>query len=306
MSTPTNPSVPSTPAVPSPAIPLDQSADQLRQLASQLNQPPYPFDPVNIRKATVTAVDSGDANTPPTCTVLFSGDTTSPVAGVRFAAIYGPQVGDTVIVLKQGSDFFMLTDFPATGSQQANSTAGGWTQASLAGGHSHGGNSNGNLMYRRVMDNGCWKMQWKGAIAYGGSTTILGTALDDDHTPAQKVSLSTARDVNNGGATSVGVDFTTSGNIVIAGPTWSTNSTSIGSHSHTFGVSVSVSTSGGTGGHTHSSSLGDGIGVSTDSVSTSGSGSGSGTTDLGGSSSHSHTASNPTWIGFNGLEYFLG
>lgn len=300
MSTPVNPTTPSTPPVPTATPPLAASNDQLLQLAQEISKPPYAFDPTTIRKATVTAIDPGDANTAPTCTVLFSGDTTAPVAGVRFAAIFGPQVNDTVIVLKQGAEFFLLTDLAGLGTQVANSTEGGWVQASLAGGHSHGGNSNGALMYRRVMDNGCWKMQWKGAISYGGSTTILSAPLDSDFRPAQKVSLDAARDVNNGGGASIGVDFTTAGQIVIAGPTWSTNSASI-SHSHTFGVSVSVS--GSTGGHTHSSTLGDGIGLSADSVGASGSG--SGTTDLGGGS-HSHTASNPTWIGFHRLEYFLG
>lgn len=288
MSTPSDPTTPSGPPVPTPATPLDSSADQIRQLATQLNQPPYNFDPTTIRKAIITAIDAGDATTPPTATILFSGDTTSPVSQVRLAAGYGPQVGDTVIVLKQGSDFFMLTDIVGVSNQTASSTAGGWTLATLQGAHSHNGNGNGSLMYRRTMDGGCWKMQWKGAINYGGTTTVLLANLGPDFRPPTKVSLTTARDVNSGGGALIGVDFQLDGGITLVAPNWQTGSSSV-SHTH--------SVSGFTGGHSHSSSLGDGIGASSDSW-------GNGTTSGGGS--HTHTASDPSWVSFHGLEYFLG
>lgn len=286
MSTPSDPTTPTGPPVPAPATPLASSADQIRQLATQLNQPPYNFDPANIRKAIITAIDAGNSTTAPTCTILFSGDTTSPVAGVRLAAGYGPQVGDTCIVLKSGADFFMLTDIVGVSNQTASSTAGGWTKATLQGSHSHNGNSNGDVMYRRTMDGGCWKMQWKGALNYGGNTALLGAALGVDFRPPTKVSILAPRDVNNGGATSVQLDIQTDGTISIIATNWSTNSVS----SHTHDVS------GFTGGHSHTEHDGFGTTGSSDSW-------GNNTTNSGG---HSHTASNPSWIGLHGLEYFLG
>lgn len=340
MSTPSDPATPQAAPVPTPSVPLSTSDDQIRQLAAQLNQPPYNFDPSTIRKAVITAVDPGDATTPPTATILFSGDTTAPVSGVRMAAGYGPQVDDTVIVLKQGSDFFLLTSIAKAGSQTASSTVGGWTQVGLNSMHSHGGNSNGNVMFRRVMDNGCWKMQWKGAMAYGANTFVLAASLDPDYRPAAKVSMVTAREVSTGGGVSVGVDFNTDGTVTIVAPTWSTSSTGSHSHSHSHphththshthshshsaSLSVSVSGSGsgsgtsGSGGadnHTHAVATGDsftGTGTAsgtTGSDATSGGSNNSSsdsTSDATTGGTHSHTASNPTWISFNGLEYFLG
>lgn len=311
MSTPTDPSSTATPQVPTPPPPLASSDDQIRQLATELGKPPYNFDPSTIRKANITAIDPGNATTPPTATILFSGDTTSPVSGVRLAAGYGPQVGDTVIVLKQGSDFFLLTDIAGVGNQTASSSAGGWTKATLNGAHSHNGNSAGDLMYRRTMQDGCWKMEWKGAINYGaGTTTVLSAALGSDFRPATKVPMHTARETASGGATGIGIDFGADGTVTIVGPTWSTNSSSSHTHSHSHGVSVSVSVSGGGGGsggtgaggtdgHTHSVST-------SDSFSGSGSGSGGTDTDSTSAGSHSHTASSPGWISFHGIEYYLG
>lgn len=294
MSTPSDPTVPSTTPVPTATAPMDASGDQIRQLATQLGQPPYNFDPTTIRKATIQSIQPGNANTPPTGTILFSGDTTSPVAGVRLAAGYGPQVGDTVIVLKQGSDFFMLTDIASASNMTASSTVGGWTQVALAGSHTQNGNSNGNLMYRRVMDGGCWKMQWKGAIGYDGSTSnVLATALGTDFRPPTKVSLVAPRDVNNGGGVGIGLDFQTTGQISIVAANWVTSSDS---HSH--------GESGGTDSvDPGDSTTTDGSPAHSHGVVGSHSHGYSGGTD---SDNHSHTAADPTWIGFHGLEYFLG
>lgn len=289
MSTPIDPTSPSAPSIPTPATPLDVSGDQIRQLAAQLNQPPYNFDPATIRKAVITAIDAGDASTPPTGTILFSGDTTAPVSQVRLAAGYGPQVGDTVLVVKQGSDFFMLTDIVGVSNQTASSTAGGWTLAALQGAHSHNGNGNGNLMYRRTMDGGCWKMQWKGSIAYGGNTTVLLANLDPDFRPPTKVSRIAARDVNNGGAVAIGLDFQTDGGVTLIAANWSTGSASVSGSNNTDFVDPGDSTTtdnpgphshGVVGGHSHFVSISGG--------------------------SHTHTASNPTWVSFHGVEYFLG
>lgn len=267
----------------------------IRQLASKLNKPQLSFDPGYMRKAQITAIDAGDSNTPPTVTVLLSGDTTTPISGVYIEANYSPQVGDTALMYKQGDEFFVK------GAIATSATGTGWTQVSLSSGNTHNGNSNGPLMYRRVLDNGAWKMQWQGGISYGGSANILSTALGGDFRPSVKRSMVTAREVQSG-SIAVGVDFKTDGTISIVGE--NNGPLSAGSHSHfaDFGVSVSggASVSGSTGGasagtaHTHGFS---------GSGSSDGSGDASGNTNSAGS--HSHSVNSPSWVAFNGIEYFL-
>ena len=275
--------------------PAGATPSQIRDLAAAINAPPYNFDPGYMRKGTVSAINIGDANTPPTVTVFLSGDTTTPIAGVGLAANYSPQIGDMVMLYKQGNEFF------AQSTVASSSNGTGWVTASLASGNTHNGNSNGSLMYRRVLDNGAWKMQWQGAINYGGSASILSAALPSDFRPSVKRSLISAREVQSGSVV-VGLDFYTDGTVHIVGE--NTNPLSGGSHSHfaDLGVSVSggASVSGGTGGasagtaHTHGFS---------GSGSSSGSGDASGNTNSGGS--HSHSVNSPSWVGFSGVEYFL-
>lgn len=295
MSTPSDPTTPSGPQVPTPATPLDSSADQIRQLATQLNQPPYNFDPTTIRKGIVTAIDAGTATVPPTATILFSGDTSSPVSSVRLAAGFGPQIGDTVIVLKQGSDFFILTDIASASNQTASSSVGGWTLASLNAAHSHGGNSNGNVMYRRVLDGGCWKMQWKGALGYGANTSFLASALPADYRPSTRVSILAQRDVNNGGGGAIQFDFNSDGTASIISTQWSTGSAGGESTSSaspgTDYIDPLDSTTTAADGHSHGV-----VGGHSHTVSSHWHGNGS----------HIHTASNPSWVGLHGIEYFLG
>jgi len=275
--------------------PAGATPSQIRDLAAAINAPPYNFDPGYMRKGIISAIDLGDANTPPTVTVFLSGDTTTPIAGVYLAANYSPQVGDMVMLYKQGNEFLAQ-------STVASSSGGtGWTKVGLSSGNAHNGNSNGDIMYRRVLDNGAWKIQWQGGLSYGGSASILSAALPSDCRPSVKRSLVTAREVQSG-SVAIGLDFYTDGTVHIVGE--NNGPLSAGSHSHfaDFGVSVSggASVSGGTGGasagtaHTHGFS---------GSGSSSGSGDASGNTNSGGS--HSHAVNSPSWVGFNGVEYFL-
>lgn len=82
------------------------SDDDLRRLATVLQQSGLSFDPVTMRKATVTAVDLTSA--PPVVSVQLSGDTTTTITGVRLFRAYIPVVGDTTLILKQGKDVLAL------------------------------------------------------------------------------------------------------------------------------------------------------------------------------------------------------
>lgn len=266
---------------------------QIRQLAAQINKPQLTFDPGYMRKGTIAAIDKGNSTTPPTVTVYLSGDTTVPIAGVYLAANYSPQVGDTCLLFKQGNEFF------AQGTIATSPTGTGWTTASLSSGNTHNGNSNGSLMYRRVMDNGAWKMQWQGGINYGGSANILASALGSDFRPSVKRSMISAREVQSGSIV-IGIDFKTDGTVTIVGE--NQGAPSAGSHSHFADLGGGGSGSGSGFGHSHSYSGGT-TGGSSEGSSVSVDVEVSGSTNSGGS--HTHTVSSPSWIAFNGIEYFL-
>lgn len=141
-------------------------------------------------------------------------------------------------------------------------------------------------MYRRVMDNGCWKVQWKGAINYGGSTSVLSAGLGGDFRPAAKVSMISSRTASSSNV--VGIDFDTDGTVSIVGPTVAPSEGSAG------GISV--------GDHQHTYT--DYYGASGEfSLSNATSANGSFST---GGHQHGVTVAAPTWVGFNGIEYFLG
>src|SRR5205823_12765575 len=105
--------------------------------------------------------------TPPTVTVQLSGDTTD-IPGLRYLDSYSPVVGNTVAILKQGTDLLVI------GRVAEEDAAGvsGWQTASLGSGFSHNANGGGNFEYRRVWDNGAWKVQFKGMVGRSSGTTI--------------------------------------------------------------------------------------------------------------------------------------
>jgi hypothetical protein len=275
--------------------------DEIRQLAAALGIQQQ--QALQGRKAVVESISLGDAVTPPTITVDLSGVS---VEGIRLAASYTPQVGDTVLLLKQGNEFFAAFKITDAGTKVASSLDGGWTKATLNSGHSHNGNSNGDLLYRRVLDHGAWKIQWQGAIGLGASDTIIsgGNALASEYRPASRRSLLAARQVD--GAVAIFVDFNTDGTVVVVGategPSGTTGSSSPGTsgsgpydvtHSHGGSTGVTDPPDGLANAHAHS--------IPTTSFSV---GSHSHTVN-----SHTHsipgTVSRPTFVSFNGLEYFL-
>lgn len=280
MTSPIDPSVdPTQPPVASPAPGAAGMDDEIRQLARALNvQVP---DALSARKAVVTAVDLGGANTAPSVTVDLSGVS---VASVRLAASYTPVVGDTVLLLKQGNEFFAAFKIAAAGSK-SDASEGGWITASLNASHAVQGSA--TPMYRRVNDHGSWKMQWKGAVNYGGATALLSSALPAEYRPSVARQMSIARSVT-GGATTCRIDANTDGTLTV----WPNATINLGS-----------SASGGVSNHNHGGETGytdptDGLANNhAHSISMS---------DL----THTHglgtaSSTDPPWIGLDGLEYFL-
>jgi hypothetical protein len=270
---------------------MDASQEkQIRELAAQIGQmSKLGFDPMTIRKGIIAAVS--DTTSPPTVALNISGDTETLIDQVRTLNNYTPIVGQTVLVAKQGTEIFLLGAISAASPFNVGAFGGsdnGWQQATLTNG-SHGGNSNGNIYYRRVLDHGSWKMQWRGGWSPGGATTMIGSAnaLDTDFRPGSLRSLLCARDAT--GSVAVKLDFQADGQVVMIGGTTGP-SLSI--------PSVSMNYSGGTDGQLFGyqslagSDLGHYHGCS-------------GTT-----AGHSHvgatsTVTAPTWVSLNGIEYFL-
>jgi len=193
--------------------PATPDADaELRTLVQELiAQSQLGFDPATMRKGIITVINPFVSGTP-TVDLTLSGDDTVTVPAVRFLDSYSPVVGDNVILMKQGADIVVLGRI-AIGT----STDVGWIQAALAAGFAHDSNT-GNLMYRRVWDNGCWKVQFKGGIIRTSGNTII-SALATDYRPSNTVVLVAARD-DNGGAPSVKIRINTSGSVVLESETF--------------------------------------------------------------------------------------
>jgi hypothetical protein len=256
--------------------------EEIRQLARALGV--HEQTAMSARKATVDTVSLGDASTAPTVQVSLGGVL---IPGVRLAASYTPVVGDTVLLLKQGNEFFAAFKIAATGSK-SDEDAGGWITASLD--SSHAVNGSQTVMYRRINDHGSWKMQWKGTIDYGsGDTNLLSAALATEYRPSVARQCVVARSVTGGGPGVARIDFSTTGTAVFFGLSYS--------------IDLGNSGSGGVSNHTHGGSTDfadppDGLANSHAH--------GIPSSDL----SHSHdlgTAdiTEPPWISLDGVEYFL-
>jgi hypothetical protein len=209
MTQPIQPNVdPSQPPVSSPGG-QGNIDDEIRQLATALA--PDPVTALSGHKAEVTAVDLGGSGTPPTVTVDLGGVSVEDVA---IAANYTPQVGDTVVLAKQGNSYVALFRIGAEGSK-SNEDEGGWQTASLNGAHAHNGGQ--TVMYRRINDHGSWKMQWKGVVDYGaGTTSLLASALSTDYRPGVTRQCTVARSVT-GGESTARIDFGTDGSVTFWG-----------------------------------------------------------------------------------------
>lgn len=293
------------------ALSNSASDSEIRELAQTLlTTTQLGFDPTTILKGIITAVEPDTS--PPTVSIQISGDTTTTVAEVRILNSYSPQVGHTVLVAKQGADIVILGNISNTAASGTDSGAGDWTKATLAAG-SHDGNSNGDVAYRKVLDHGAWKMQWRGGWSVSGTTVI--SALDTEFRPSHRVSMLAAR--TSTGAISVYVVFETDGSVVLAATTTGTNSSnasgdvgtasmstgsgggfSVGDHSHA--IPFDGDADGGGADHNH---FGSALSSGAFSLGSHSHGASHDHSFFGGS--HSHPVTAPTWVSFNGLEYFL-
>jgi hypothetical protein len=218
--------------------------------------------------------------------INLSGDT-QQIDGVRFLESYSPVVGDVLAIAKVGPDLLILGAYALGASS--------WTQATLGSGFTHNGDSQGNVEYRLVWDNGSLKMQWQGCAAVSGSGTgLITTALDTAFRPSAQRKFLQARGLGNGASfLGVHVVFATNGTVSLAG-----NAPTAPAHTHTLGTSAGESN-----GHLHS------VYVSSD-----GSSYGAWTADYNGLD-HSHAMGNstgtsgtlptPDWVSLHGIEYFL-
>lgn len=235
----TVPEQPSDPAVPTPPVPettpeevaaqhaaAEKAAaeaaltEQIRALAAKIaEQAILDFDPATIRKGVVASVQTASA--PPTVTITISGDTTTEIPGVRFYEHYPPAVGDTVHLLKQGTDLVAIGKI----SEQHSETE--WTTVTLQGGFSHNGNSNGTMQVRRVWDHGAWRVDIQGGVSRSSGTLIA--VLDAKYRPvnATRRTVLAARDAS--GSNVVKIDIENSGNVNMVGGT-------VGNHAH--GVNI--------------------------------------------------------------------
>lgn len=271
-----------TTPVPSSGNTLDGA---IRDLAAQINQPDSPVTPTTVVKGVVTAFASSAS--PPTVSITLSGDT-AVIDGVRFLESYSPTVGDTVAISKMGSDILIL------GAYAVGAT--GWNAPTLSSGFTTNGDSQGNVMYRLVFDNGSLKMQWQGAVARSANTTVISSAnLVAPFRPSVKRKVLVARGFG-GGSVAVQIIFNTDGSVVLDGSTFTISLGNSGvesnTHSHALGTSDTrlsgfLSSGGSDLGHAH------GLGSSgQDSV------------------DHSHglgtaAPTAPDWVSFNQVEYFL-
>lgn len=272
-----------------------QVDQQLRDLATQIaRMTKLGFDPMTIRKGIIAAVNE---SSPPTVSINLSGDTQTLVSEVRTLNNYTPLVGQTVLVAKQGTEIFLLGSIASATPRAAAGSAvdtNGWIKATLTNG-SHGGNDN-DVYYRRILDHGSWKVQWRGVWNPSGNSFMIdaANALDENYRPTSYRSIACARDVTSSTdrLATLRMDFAADGTVryYSAAPALDINSSSPGTSSN--------------GSHAHGY-FDDWDGV------------GSGSSDVTNTDgSHSHTVNShfhggtisvaaPSWISLNGVEYYL-
>lgn len=302
MTTPVNPVDMSTSGpVPTP-VPVSPTDGDIAALIDQLRAMTASGVTASLSQGVVVA--TSPASSPPTATITLSGSSVQ-IAGIRFLSSYTPVVNDTVQVLKQGGSLLILGHTADLGT--ATATTGGWSTPSLSSGFTTNGNSNGAVKYRKVMDNGLWKVQLIGAVARSSGTTIM--AAGQLPAPSSKRSLLVPRDVQ-GGSNVAQVDIGTDGSMTLIGSTTApsgggsidlgTSGTESANHTHFLGDSDTQlsgydSQAGSDLGHAH------GLGTSTTEVYASN----THTHDLGSATAPASTVTAPTWVGFNNVEYFL-
>lgn len=241
--------------------------DQIRALATEIaKQTLLDFDPATIRKADVTA--SADTANPPTISIQISGDTTVTIPGVRYLDSYSPVVGDTILVFKQGTDLVALgqiNDTPATPADQ------GWV-------------TTGGVQYRKVLDNGELKVQFKGTFTVSGASLFT---MNAGYIPSVTRTFTAGR---NGESTSVLVQVASgTGAVTLVGGTQTLGTTDPGGNgANATGLNTG---SGGNGANATGLNTGDG-GVQTDAGGNGANATGLNTGGASAGTAHNHSMNN--------------
>lgn len=254
---------------------------EIKELAKELAKPELPFDPASIRKGQVTAVDTTTA----TVTITLSGSAVE-IPGLSHLDSYSPVVGDVVHFVQQANTGFVLGTVMTVGA------SGGWINATMNTGWSAGSTGRGStLQWRRILDNGSPKMQWRGTCTRSsGVTNEIAVGIPANSRPAVQVPILVAR-YPVGGRNDVVVNFNIDGSVGISGydtPTLATvaiNQTG-GDHFHGIGQPDLIHNPGGPHGDSFSAGAHTHI-----------------------QDAHVHganlTAGSSTWVSFDGVEYFL-
>lgn len=284
----------------------------LRALAGAINGANASGPSSQIMKGVVVSVNL--TGSPPTINCNMNGDSSTLVSGIIFLDSYTPFVGDVVVCIEQGNTIFAVGQAANGGTSAAN----GWISSStnpaitLGSGTTSGANGGGPIEARLRMESGSLKVEMQGTAGWTGSGVIF--TLPAGYHPSVRRPLSAACSGSSGsGAVIVQVSVETNGTIIpyVNGNT-GTSSGTTGSSGVSGGISTdsqseSVSDSGSTGGasagtaHTHGYSGGG----STSGHSHGGSYSGGSHTHSTPSHSHSISPVNPSWISFDGLEFYL-
>lgn len=217
---------PSSGPVPAPAPSSDPTEAEINALAAQLQAMMDNGPAATMAQATVVA--TALTATPPTCSINLSGSTTQ-IDGVRFLSNYTPVVNDTVSVIKQTGSVLIIGHTADTGTSSA--TTAGWTASGITG-----------ISYRKVMDNGAWKVQFMGSGT--ASSSSLFTLPTGFH-PAATRKIHVVLDNN----ASTWLQVTTGGVCTLVAPpgggtTGSTDDghqhTNTDDHTHSHGGAVAV------------------------------------------------------------------
>lgn len=146
-------------------------------------------------------------NSDGTVTVTRGDDTYPKVR--RLSGYTGPAVGDVVEILRTSGGWVAIGRFLTE--------TNGWVSITPAAGYTNNGNSNGNMMYRKVVDHGTPFVEWSGGISWstsgsppsGGQFYTMPAALR----PTTQRSVSAAA-----GGVCTKIDFRTAGECVLIGP----------------------------------------------------------------------------------------
>lgn len=281
-----------------------QQHQQARDLATAIQQV-NKNDPGMLEKGVVTAVVN--PGTPPTISVQLGGDTSTTIGNVRFMDSYSPVVGDTVVLAKQDGGLLALGQV----ADASTVTENGWTAPTLGGGFTTF--SFDPVLYRMIVDNGSNKIQMRGRVDITGTPSALWTMPAGMRPLFDMAPILIAREFGGGSHVAI-IDVKATGAIVLSGGTVGVKDVDVDSGGSGTSGGTAMGTLDANIQHTHFSS--DGPNPATPSSWTTGLNTGS-QVHFHNANSHSHSTPShshtntltpvtfPTFISFNGVEYFL-